>query len=233
MSDTLTLPDAPEAGREPLAPADVADLGFSAEELDLLVAAGVLVDERRAGPWRPETLADVDWILSRRKQIRFEASERARLHAEAIKRLEAADRAFDRFDADVREIAAASLTGKRKSLILDRCKLQFRTQPGGPKVIDEAEVLAYLRAEGDALGAAPELLAALRVTLTETYEGEDALPFLADAPEGVTVTAKLLHAPVKAYVEALKPTADEHGVAVPATIPGVVIVPSEERFSWE
>lgn len=227
----------------------VEEMGFSAEEVELLREAGLLGDERVLHPWQPTTLEDVDWLAYRMIELDREA---AAIQAQAevrIKRLRAAKEALlSRYGDAMQMVTAQALprnpkTGKvtRKSVDLERVRLGFRTVASGPKVVDPEAVLAFMRDRVMAeLAEAPYRLEyspettrlgeALQATVRHT--GRPALEFLIDRPEGVAVTIQA--APLKQYVASLPAVPDpDTGEALPATIPGVVIEPASERFYFE
>jgi hypothetical protein len=220
--------------------AEAEAMGFSDEEMDALLAAGVLVDEQRRGPWVPTTPDDVDWIISKRKAIAYEVAERQRLFKEAAAQLARADAALARFDEPCREITLANLPRKKngdfaaKSLVLPRCKVKITSSKGGPKVVNEEQIVGYLRGDEDLVK--PELRdladAALRVSVTLTYTGQEALDAL--DRNGERAVVKILHDPIKKHVAALPAVADPvTGESMVQSIPGVVIEPPSDKWSWE
>lgn len=238
-------PDIVDEAPAPVTVSQAREMGFSEDELSALFAAGVLVDERRAGQWRPENLDDLDWLLAKRKQLAAEKDELVRWHTAALVRLAAAEIALDRFDADCLQVLRDNLPLKKdgspakKSLILQHGKAKVVSSAGGPRVVDQTAILAHLREliEVDARAAYETLLPALRVEVRETHTGADALEMLDAIEESETIklVTKVLHAEVKAYVESLPPNADRYTGEVfgPATIPGVEIAAPSERIGYE
>lgn len=203
------------------------EMGFSEEELDDLLAAGVLVPEERRGPWVPTSLEDVDWIIARRKQLDAERADLERWHRERLARSFRAQRALSRWDELCREITLANLerkpdgTPRLKSLVLPHGKAKITSSSGGPKVADAEALLAHI-SERFAAGDCPDGLAdAVRVQVE--FAGVPALEVAAVDPDA---KVRVLSTPVKAYVAGL----DE---AEQLQVPGVEIEPPSERWSFE
>jgi hypothetical protein len=210
-------------------------LDFSPEELELLREAGLLRDAK-GEPWEPRTLDDVDWVAWRLKSL---DSEIEALRVQADRRISRLNRARDaflaRYGADCQRITEEHLPRtsggklKAKSLDLDRVRVSLRTVPGGPRIVDEGRLVDFIRtgylSDQDVFGLLPALQATQKLT------GQDALDALILSPE--TTAAKVLAKPLKAYVEALAPLADENGEAQPATLPGVEIVSPRESWHYE
>lgn len=216
-------------------------MGFSAEELEALTDAGVLVAEGRVGPWQPTTLQDVDWIGNKRRQIAQEIADRTRVHQLALQRLGRALQAFDRFEEPCREIVIAALPRnskggfRAKSIPLETCVVRIRSTGERLAVGDEAAVLEFLTEQRKNPDVA-SLLNALRVTVTETIEGADGLTMLGLDGPNVKVAAKVLHRPLIAALEAWPDDVDEETGAVtsgPKVIPGVSQLPATDTLEWD
>ncbi|MFN3652579.1 MAG: hypothetical protein ACK47B_23630 [Armatimonadota bacterium] len=221
-----------------LTEAEARAMGFSEEDLAILVEAGVLVEEHRREAWEPSTLADVAWLIRKRKLIRFEISERQRWHEEAVARLQRAEQALSRWDEICAQITRENLPRKKdgsyaaKSIPIEGALVKLTAQKGGPKVVDEQAVLSYILSGGECCVALAE---AVKVSVTETFEGPAALEVLQDPAYAELAKPKVLHQPVRDFVAGLPPlTKEETGeVLGPASIPGVEIVEPSERWSWE
>jgi len=226
----------------------IAAMGFTEEELDLLREAGLYHPQVTEGPWAPQDLEDVDWVCWTALEMKREMEAIAARAKSRIGRLEKAHALFlDRYRDACQEIVTANLprnkTGKitRKSLDLDRVKVKLTASAGGPAVTDEKALIAYIKQRAketfyidpfDDRPPTPEMVAfsqALRAAVT--YEGDAALERLAsdwEAKFSVLVT------PIKTYVAKLPAVPDPStGESLPATIPGVVINPPSETFSFE
>jgi len=226
-------------------PTALEQAGFSEDEIELIREAGLLSAGPLAEstePWRPQTLADVDWLCWRLKQLETEA---AAIRAQADRRVDALLRSAavlrHRYEADCRAVVEEHLprrkdgTPAKKSLDLERVRVKLRTVPGGTKVVDPAALLAHLRVtEPEQLWA---FVPALKATRTQRCEGLGLVP-LVMAPEiaeqeGWTFT--LSAAEVRRAIEQLPHRIDpETGEDLgPATVPGVEVIPPRESFGWE
>jgi hypothetical protein len=224
MSESITVPVAREQG-------------FTDADIQLLREAGLLREDAKGEPWRPQTLEDVDWVCWRARQLDAEIAAIQARAAAQVERLGKERAAFlARFGEDCRQIATAHLPRKadgsyrRKSLDLLRTKVGIRSVAGGPRVTDEAALAAHLFDLWAGAKLDPELAEAVKVVRTLT--GEEAIRERFIQPEGCKVA--ILATPVKCYVNALPAVPDpETGELLPDTLPGVEIVPAEERFYFE
>lgn len=205
--------------KEQLPALDFSDTEMSDEAAEVLRSLGLLRENSKGEPWRPETAEDADWVLWKALEMDREMAAIQARAAEKVERLTKARASFlSRYEDDVRAIAWEALPRKKdgrpsqKFVNLDRVKVKFTANGGGPKVTDEAAVLAWILNTDT-----PQLWKAVQATVTLT--GQAALLQIRDQPEGVK--PKILHAPVKAYVEETSP------------IPGVEIIAPSERMSFE
>lgn len=185
--------------------------------------------------FRLETLDHVDWYGWRLREIDAELVAIQTRAQEDVRRLERErERLEDLYGEDAERIVAEAIKaqGKGKTLGLRRVKARLRTIPGGPRIADEELLLAFIASHSGSTREETELEQAVRASRTETLTGWNAIVALSEQPE--EWRAKVLSAPVKAFVKSLPPVPDpETGEALPATIPGVVIEPASERLTFE
>jgi len=224
-------------GDDPLTVIDARGMGYTDAEIDILRASGLLREDEDSRPWEPSTLEDVSWLVLQHKLLAAEEDALKQQLERRLKRIETRRRWLSRYTEECHRITLLHLeinprTGKpiRKSIDLEDGRVGVRSVAGGPRIVDEAHLLAYLQVT-DPLGETP-LAAAVRARMTVEESGGGALLALRAYPE--LWTAKILAAPVKAFVNALAPIPDpDTGEARPATIPGVEIVEATERWYWE
>lgn len=233
----LGLPEGcPDCGTAAVDPPSIEEMCFTAEELELLREAGIL--DRAAVAWCPTTLEDVDWVCWKAQEMKREMEALAARAEARISRLEKLrSRFLDRYVEACKQIVDTNLPRKkdgsyaRKSLDLDRVRVQLRSIPGGPRITDEATLLAYIQTT-DPLGETP-LGEAVQVSRTEVLHGGNALTALRTSVLDIW-KPKVLAAPVKSFVGSLPPVPDpETGEARPATIPGVTLVEPGVTFTFE
>lgn len=221
-------------------------MGFRPEEIFALQEAGVV--ERPAGSgWRePETVEDMERVLWRCKQAAIaadgilataqrEADELLTQAAARAKPLQKAAENWKRYEVLFQQLTIDALPKtkkgafKSKSIPLGRVTVRLKSSAGGPAVVDEAAVLAYIQEQRTA--ERPVLLDAVQATRTETVAGDKALEAIENEAGW---RPKVLLKPVKDFVAALPPVPHaETGEKLPATIPGVVIAAPTETFSFD
>lgn len=238
MSDDIATLTADAQG----APAEA--LGYDPEELTLLQEAGILREEpsttaaAAAGPWRPTTLADVDWLCWRMKELQAEAEALERQIEKRVDRLNAQRKAIlERYGADCEELTRAHLPRRkdgspaRKSLDLDRVRVALRTVPARWVVTDEVALLAEIKNRWTSDALPDRLDDAVQVTERRVLTGPPAVARLFTEGER---QVKILLTPLRQYLETTPPVPDpETGEALPATLPGVAMVRAREEWSFE
>lgn len=205
----------------PLTVAAAREMGFDDAQIEDLIDQG-LVSEARPLTWRPETLADLNWLVSKSRS--YDAEE-ARIDAQYQRRKKAlAQRRtwLARYDQDCAAILADALPKKadgsyrKKSLDLEDGRVKLK-QTGGGLVVDEAKFLAFAH-EADTRFA-PELFSAVRVTKQITETGEVACDLIGS--EGWKPS--VLKTPLAVYLDAHPD----------ATLPGVSVAPISQVFEIE
>jgi hypothetical protein len=216
-------------------PAQAQAMGFSEAELETLREAG-LIEDRLEQPWEPKTLDDVGWLLGRMRALKLERETVLAQAQKRIERSEAAEAALmARYGEAVRSLVAENLPRKkdgsyaRKSLDLLDGRIGLRSSRGGTAIKDQAAFLEYVEEvwRDDTEGP---LMDALRdaVSVTVRYSGDDAL----DRVFNMGDEAKIALTPLRQLIETGAPD-PETGEVKPVELPGVEVLPAEEKLYWE
>ena len=203
-------------------------MGFTDAEVEDLLDQGLL-SAARPVTWRPETLADLNWLVSKSRQYDAEEARLTEQFERRKKALAQRRKWLSRYDDDCAAIVADALpkkadgTYKRKSLDLEDGRVKL-VQRGGGLVVDEDKFLPYAkRLFQEAIACEDDylLFSAVRaVRKLTTYEGA-AMVNLITEPE--TWMAEVVKTPLADYLAA-HPDAD---------LPGVSEAPVTQVFAIE
>lgn len=187
-----------------------------------------------AVPWEPTTLEDLNWLL---QQHHAAVAELALLEAQHERRIaplkERLASTVTRYGPCIKRLLRENLPRRKdgsfrsKSLDCPHGRVSLKTTPGGPRVVDEAQVRDWLERLADKVADEPDelqpvVLNALRAERREMLIGFDAWITLQDERDTGWTALPLLKMPVLDYVKA---TGD--------LVPGVELVPDMETVRIE
>jgi hypothetical protein len=223
MSETTYTPEETQA------------MGFSEADLETLRDAG-LIEDRLAQPWEPKSLDDVGWLLGRMRALKLERETVLAQAQKRVERSEAAEAALlARYGETVRSLVTENLPRKKdgsyakKSLDLLDGRIGLRATRGATVVRDEGALLEWI---GDTWGTADEgpVIDALREAISTTVR------LTGDAALNQVFThgaeAKIALTPLRKLMESGAPD-PETGEVKPVELPGVEVLPAEEKLYWE
>jgi len=204
-------------------------MGFDAAQIEDLLDQGLISDARPV-TWRPETLADLNWLVGKSRSYDAEEARLTEQYQRRLKALAQRRTWLSRYDDDCAALLADTLpkkadgTYQRKSLDLEDGRVKLVKKGGGLEV-DEERFLDFARKTLTSPAGTPvdnALFSAIRAVRTEVNAGVAALVRLT-GPSSAEWKASVLKTPIADYLKE-HPNAD---------LPGVSEVPVSQVFEIE